>query len=97
MPDSVRITRSSVTLACVRPITPTRCPASSSRLLIFGVGCFLGALWRKPGRRPQHDDVLAQDGDGFGIGRQVQIAARHRKVGLAGAEQRDALGCALRS
>ena len=41
MPDSVRITRSMVTLACVRPITPTRCPASSSRLLIFGVGVFL--------------------------------------------------------
>ncbi len=53
---------------------------------------FLRALRRKSGRRPQHDDVLAQDGDGFGIGRQVQIAARHRKVGFACGEQRDALG-----
>ena len=53
---------------------------------------FLGALRRDAGWRPQHDDVLAQDGDGFGIGRQVQIAAHHRKVGLARGEQRDALG-----
>src|SRR3954463_4857163 len=40
MPDSLRITRSSVTLACVRPITPTRWPAGLSRGLIFGVGWF---------------------------------------------------------
>ena len=49
------------------------------------------ALCRKPGRRPQHDDILAQDGNRLGIRRQVQVAARHRKIGLAGAEQRDAL------
>src|SRR5258707_8461722 len=35
MPASVRITCSSVKLACVRPMTPTRCPASSYRLLVF--------------------------------------------------------------
>ena len=90
MPDSVRMTRSNVTLACVRPITPMRCPAQSVQRLDLRRRLLL-ALGRKPGRRPQHDDVLAQDGDRLGIGRQVQVAARHRKIGLAGAEQRDAL------
>ena len=55
----------------------------------------LPALGRKPGRRPQHDDVLAQDGNQLGIGRQVQVAARYRKIGLAGGKQRDALLCSL--
>ena len=53
---------------------------------------FLGAFGRKAGRRPQHRDVLAHDGDGFGIGRQVQIAPRDGQVGFRGGEQRDALG-----
>ena len=48
MPDSFRTSRSSVTLACVRPITPTRWPASSSRLLILGVGCFFEPLAGRP-------------------------------------------------
>ena len=90
MPDSVRMTRSNLTLASDRPITPMRCPAKASSVLTFGAGCFL-TLGRKPGRRPQHDDILAQDGDRLGIRRQVQVAARYRKIGLAGAEQRDAL------
>ena len=91
MPDSFRITRSSVTLACVRPITPTRWPASSSRALDLGCRLLLRALGGKAGWRPQHDDILAQDGDRLGIRRQVQVAARDREIGLAGGEQRDAL------
>ena len=53
---------------------------------------FLGALGRQAGRRPQHDDVLAQDGHRLRIARHVEIAARHREVGLVGAEQREAFG-----
>ena len=64
--------------------------------LDLGRRLFLRAFGRKSGGRPQHDDVLAQDGDRLGIGRQVQIAARDRKVGLAGREQRDAFAGAFR-
>src|SRR4249920_2461408 len=41
MPDSFRMTRSSLTLASVRPITPTRCPARASSVLTFNADCFL--------------------------------------------------------
>ena len=94
-PDSFRITRSSVTLAWVRPMTPTRWPARSSIALIFGAGGFLEPLARQAGRRPQHHDVLAQDGDRLGIRRHVEVAARHREIGLAGSQQRDAFGRAF--
>src|SRR5436305_1450767 len=50
-PDSVRITRSSTTLACVRPITPTRCPASSSMPLTLGA--------KKPAPKVKGIDELA--------------------------------------
>ena len=94
-PDSVRITRSKVTLAWVRPITPTRCPARSPIPLIFGAGGFFEPLAGRPATRPQHHDVLAQDGDRLGIGRHFQIAARNREVGLLRRQQRDAFGRAL--
>jgi hypothetical protein len=48
MPDSLRIIRSSVTLASVLPITAMRCPCRSSRLLILGVGLFLEPLAGSP-------------------------------------------------
>src|SRR6266849_1735012 len=90
-PDSVRITRSNAALAGVRPITPTLCPARSPISLI------LGALDRKAGRRPQHDEVLAHDSDGFGLGRHLEIAARDREIGFGSPEQGKAfhrsLGC----
>ena len=50
----------------------------------------LRSLRRQAGWRPQHDDVLAQDDNGFRVGRQVQIAARNRELGLTRREQRDA-------
>ena len=55
----------------------------------------LRALGRKAADRPQHHDVLAQDGDRLGVGRQIQIAARDRKVGLVGRQQCDALDRAV--
>ena len=53
------------------------------------------ALGRKAGNRPQHHDVLAQDGDRLGVGRQIQIATRDREVGLFGCQQCDALNRAV--
>src|SRR5258707_8091381 len=70
-PDSVRITRSKVTLAWVRPMTPTRCPARSSIPLIFGAGDFLEPLGGRPEgaqrtttflRRMATDSALAGSG-----------------------------------
>ena len=60
--------------------------------LDLGAGLLLRAFGGKAGWRPQHDDILAQDGNRLGVFRQVQIAARHGEVGLAGGEQRDAFG-----
>ena len=56
---------------------------------------FFRAFGRKAGNRPQHHDVLAQDGDRLGVGRQIQVAARDREVGLLGRQQRDALDRAV--
>ena len=47
-PNSVRITRSNVTFACVRPMTPTRCPARSPIFSIFDARCFLEPLRGRP-------------------------------------------------
>ena len=35
----------------------------------------LGALAREAGRRPQHNEVLAHDGDDFGVTRHTEVAA----------------------
>ena len=42
-------------------------------------------------RRPQHHEVPAQDRDGVGVGGHGEVAARDREVGLAAAEQIEAL------
>ena len=61
-------------------------------LLDFRRRLSLGALARKSRRRPQHDEVLAQDDDRLRVGRHFQIAATDRKVGLAGTEQSESFG-----
>ena len=81
------MTRSNAAFAGVRPITPTLCPARSAISLIFARGLSFGALARKSGRRPQHNEVLAHDGDGLRVGRHLQIATTDRKVGLASTKQ----------
>ena len=62
-------------------------PCEIGDLLDFRRGLSFGALARKSGRRPQHDEVLAQDGDGLRVGRHLQIATTDRKVGLASTKQ----------
>jgi hypothetical protein len=42
-------------------------------------------------RRPQHDDVLAKDGDGLGAVRHFLVAARDRKIRLVGSQHRNAV------
>ena len=61
----------------------------------MGVGVLFGSLGRQARRRPQHDDVLAQDRNRLGIGRHVEIAARHREIGFGRGQQRKALGRAI--
>ena len=64
--------------------------------LDLGRRLLLRTFRRQAGRRPEHDDVLAQDDDRFAHwpGR-FKIAARNREIGLARGEQRDALRRAL--
>src|SRR4029079_487446 len=58
-----------------------------SDLLGFWRGLSFGVLARKSGWRPQHNEVLAHDGDGLRVGRHLQIDTTDRKVDLASAEQ----------
>ncbi|MEY9183058.1 hypothetical protein ABIA41_004493 [Bradyrhizobium sp. USDA 313] len=44
-------------------------------------------LARKPGWCPEHDEILADDGDGLRLGRHVQVAAADGKIGLARPKQ----------
>src|SRR5271168_5183728 len=55
----------------------------------------LRALARKTRRRPQHDKILAHDGDGLGLAWHVEIAASDRKVGLARAKKTKAFDRAI--
>ena len=81
------MTRSNATFAGVRPITPTLCPARSAISWIFGRGLSFGALVRKSGRRPQHNEIFTHDGDGLRVGRHLEIPTTDCKVGLASTEQ----------
>ncbi len=56
------------------------------------VRLLFGALGGKAGRRPQHHDVLAQDGHGLGVGRHFQVATGNGEIGFFGREKRDAFG-----
>ena len=80
------MTRSNAAFAGVRPITPTL-PRKVGDLLDFRRGLSVGALARKSGRRPQHNEILAHDGDGLRVGRHLQIDTTDRKIGLASTEQ----------
>ena len=57
-------------------------------LLDAGFGLLARSLAR---RRPQHDDVLAQDGDGLGAVGHFLVAARDREIGLMGPKHSDAV------
>ncbi len=79
--------------------TPDHADAAAGKFvetLDLGGRLFLRAFGGKAGRRPQHNDILAQDGDRLCVLGQVQIAARNREIGLAGGEQRDAFRCSFR-
>jgi hypothetical protein len=62
-------------------------PCEIGDFLDFRRGLSFGALAPKSGRRPQHNEVLAHDGDGLRVGRHLQIGTTDRKVGLAGTKQ----------
>jgi len=67
-------------------------PRQVVEALDLGYRRFLGALGRQARRRPQHDDILAQDRHRLGVGRHIEVAARHREVGFIRAQQRETLG-----
>src|SRR3954453_11713972 len=71
---------------------PHPAPCEIGDLLDFGRRLSLGALARNSRRRPQHDEILAQDDDCLRVCRHFQIAAADRKVGLAGTEQSESFG-----
>ena len=78
-PDSVRITRSKVTLAWVRPITPMRCPARSPSSLIFGAGGFFEPLAASPATDHSTTTFLrriATDWASAGKSRSPRVTAR---------------------
>ena len=62
-------------------------PCKIGDLLDFRRRLSFGALVRKSGRRPQHNEVLTHDGDGLRVGRHLQIATTDRKIGLASTKQ----------
>ena len=83
------MTRSSVTFTLVRPTTPTRWPGRSLIALIFDLAGLRGRLRRRVARGPEHDDILAQDGDRLGAVGHLLIRARDRKIGIARGEHRN--------
>ncbi len=91
MPDSFRITRSSVTLDCVRPITPTRWPASSSRLLILGVGCFFEPLAGRPEGAHSTTTFLRRMATDSALSGRFRSPRATARSALPAVNQRDAL------
>ena len=77
-----RMTFSRLTLACVRPITPTRWPASWLILVILAAFLPFGGR-----RHPQHHDVLAQRRNGLRVLRHVEVAADDGEISLAFGER----------
>ena len=88
-PDSVRMTRSSVALTSVRPTTAMRRPARSPMVLTLDLAPLFAPFGASAG--PEHDDIFPQDGNGFGAVGHLLVGARDREIGLAGAEQRNAV------
>lgn len=64
-------------------------PCEIGDLLDFRRVLSFGGLARGSGRRPQHNQVLTQRGDGLRVGGHVQVAATDRKIGLSSTKQRE--------
>ena len=64
-------------------------------LLIFGVGCFLEPLPARPEGAHSTTTFLRRMATDLALAGRFEVAARDRKIGLAGAEQRDALAGAV--
>ena len=86
-PEALKMTRSNAGVRRHPADHADPVPCEIGDLLDFRRGRSFGTIARKSGRRPQHNEVLAHDGDGLRVGRHLQIATTDRKIGVASTKQ----------